>query len=308
MVTKNKVEVFFRANFQIESATSDGIKQYIEEKLIGIKVKSIEVCPTKKKLKAIVTSNLVSILTGTEELAAEDYPRGTSFQNTVKQSDDNIELEKIKKEFTELKAENGRLEKEVKEDKNSLELLQAQLYAVNKQLEAIDMERCSLEGKNENLEKEVEKLRMKVELNEDIKSIPKGPNEENIYMKLEAYEDLLAQKQKQFADEKRILQDNLSAMTLRLIDEQEKVEHIRAKTNQVDEMQRRVEVMTEENTKLLKDIETRGKEIEEKTKELVVVNERVQILQILSNCSCQHGKSIQKQKLFSSAILKIKHD
>ena len=227
MVSKSKIEVLFKSFFQMEKTTNDAIKQYLEDTLLGIKIKTIESFSVKGKTKTLVTSNLVPLLTGSEEYNQEDYQRGTSFINAVKESNETLELSKLKKELAELKIENENLIKELgssKDAKKDIEMLQGAIQGLTKQLEIVDMEKSEIEEENEKLQKEVERLRTKIQLNEEL-NFKKGP-QEDFALKIEAYEELIRQKQQQFVEEKQALQDNISKMALKIIDEQKETEDI----------------------------------------------------------------------------------
>jgi chromosome segregation ATPase len=286
MISKHKVEVIFRTHFQVENTTSDYIKQYLEETLVGIKIKTIETFSVKGKTKALVTSNLISLLTGTEEYNQEDYQRNPSILNTIKKSD----------EIAELKIQNDNLAKKVESHKSiqeTINMLYTQIHCLTEQLGIMDMGKCELENKNAMLEKEVKELRIKVHLNEELKSLMKGP-QEDLFSKMEAYEDLIKQKQKQFADEKQILQDNISTMTLRMLDEQEKTEDIRKKAKLVDEMEQKLKVISDDNERLAHNLKGKELELEKITTQYTECNKQLQALTTNINQKEQQLKDLEE--------------
>ena len=81
MATKKKLEVLFRSYFQTEKNTDVSIKAFLEETISNLKVKSIETYAGKGNVKAVVNSNIVDLLVGTdsaEEGDMMDYKRGKS--------------------------------------------------------------------------------------------------------------------------------------------------------------------------------------------------------------------------------------
>jgi len=288
MVSKSKIEVLFKSYFQVEKITNDAIKQHLEDTLLGIKIKTIEIFSVKNKTKALVTSNLVPLLTGSEEYNQEDYQRATSFINAVKESDETLELSKLKKKLAELKIENENLIKELgssKDAQKDIEMLHGAIQGLKKQLEVVDMEKSEIEGENERLQTEVKKLKIKTQLSEEAnallfkerKSLRKG-SQEDLASKMEAYEELIRQKQEQFLEEKQALEDNISNMTLRLINEQEKTEDIKKKAKLVDEMEQKLKIINDENERLSHDLKAKKLELEKITTQFTESNNRLQLV------------------------------
>ena len=157
VVTKKKLEVLFKAFFQEDKSTDTEIKKLLENKIEGLKIKSIETYPGKGTTKAVVNSNVVDILTGVKEPNAENFmhDKSKSFLGNIHGMHDSIQpvdLEMKEKEIEELKADISKLRNEdEKKFKEITEIFQQQIIEISHEIERLDNEKATVEKQNQGL-------------------------------------------------------------------------------------------------------------------------------------------------------------
>ena len=301
-MSKKRIEALFKANFQVDNVTDQAVKKYLEDAIPGLKIKNIEIYPGKSHNKAVIASNIIDLLMGTDLNAEpEFYGRGQSVsfierpQLDIKTNEDmkeinelGIKLSEAKKEIAKLKEENNKLAKQGSPTKNNEEdvkMLQSQIQGLTSQLEVFDMERCELEEKNNGLEKEIASLKKTIELRTELKEFinDEGDGE---FTRMTSYEKLFSQKQQEFEEEKAILQEKLSSMSVKFLDEQEKNADIKKKVVLAD-------TLIDENKNLKEQNVKQEEEIQEKNKMIEDLNNKIQSLEETIN---KNEENIKKNK------------
>eukprot|EP01022_Parablepharisma_sp_SALTPOND_P014562 TRINITY_DN1994_c0_g1_i1.p1 TRINITY_DN1994_c0_g1~~TRINITY_DN1994_c0_g1_i1.p1 ORF type:complete len:946 (+),score=176.55 TRINITY_DN1994_c0_g1_i1:17851-20688(+) len=306
---KRRLEVLFKAHFQVDKTVDSAIRAYLEETISGIKIKTIETYPTKGSVKAVVTSNIVDLLLGSETTEDSDimeYRRGksVSFMGALpgylsSPSTDSAELEakekeitelglkmsKLKKEMADLKSHNEALEKQLKAAKSQgnfeemVVMFQQQIATLSQQIESVDTEKSKLEQRNKILTQQVQEMTQKLAIRKETQTITGGKGDENVRLQLDALEALISQKQKQFEEEKLALQDKVAAMSLKILAEQEKTEHIIKKAKMADGLEKAVGGLEKEKETLAASLKTKEKEVAAKEKAYNEVAEKAETLE-----------------------------
>jgi DNA repair exonuclease SbcCD ATPase subunit len=229
---KSKVEILFKTHFMIPDITKEGVKSFLEQTIEGLKVKSVEVVPGKTTIKALVNSNLRSLLTeqGSFDYSTEGIDRPNTFcitHNTPKKTQGTFEnigkVQELEELVSELKKKISDAKNQESETITTIETYQQQLNNTSIIIEQLDIEKGRLEEENNSLRKEVERLSARLE-NRAKAKISEVVVNSDLSKELKALEDLLEQKTKEYEDDKRMLQDQIGLMSLKLLAEKDKAE------------------------------------------------------------------------------------
>eukprot|EP00829_Urostomides_striatus_P018460 TRINITY_DN6696_c0_g1_i1.p1 TRINITY_DN6696_c0_g1~~TRINITY_DN6696_c0_g1_i1.p1 ORF type:complete len:214 (-),score=70.29 TRINITY_DN6696_c0_g1_i1:40-681(-) len=185
--SKKKLEVLFKAIFQADKATESEIRKFLESTIDGIKIKTVEIFPGKAGAKAVVTSNVVDLLTGEtkpEDSSPGNYVRmkSQSFMGALPglpSGPDPIELEMREKEIQQLSSELSKLKKELADAKKELanskknsavpsqdiaQMFQQQITNMSQEVERLDNEKTKVEKLNKALKEQIEELKQKIDV------------------------------------------------------------------------------------------------------------------------------------------------
>ncbi len=287
--TKKKLEVLFKANFPALDKPSDSaIRTYLEGAIVGIKIRSIETYAGKGSVKAVVTSNIADMLTGSESTEDSEsfnsgyvrgksmsvlgsipgfVPPGTDSSSDAKElaerskeaSDLRLQLRKLEAEFDTMKKRSEQQTKSAEEAAAEMnKMLQEQVGVLSRQLESVDNEKSRLEHLNRELSVKTQDQEQRLAIRRAT-SMP-GSAASGTIGQLEAMEELVSNNKKKFEDEKQELQDKLAMMSIKLLSEQEKTETIIFKSNKADNLEKAVTALEKEKQELAANLHTKETE------------------------------------------------
>jgi len=298
----NKVEVLFKTYLSIPDPTKEGVKFFLEQTIEGLKVKLTEIVPGKTRIKALVTSNLLSLLTGqiSFEDAAENSDRAKSFfvaRNTPRNNQGALESKA--KKVHELESLVSKLRKEISDAKSKeldtksmFETFQEQLNNTSVKIEQLDIEKERLEEENNSLKEEVEKLTARLENREKTKAKISGiVADSDLSKELEALEELLEQRTKEYEDDKRTLQDQLGLMSLKILAERDRADDFIKKAEMTETLQFAIAPLEAENKSLREELDAKQEEFAAKEK---AIKESEEVLEKLKKENKDHSKKISK--------------
>lgn len=269
---KSKVEVIFKTFFNIPDPTKEGIKSFLEEAIEGLKVKSADVVPGKNNMKALVTSNLGSLLVDQEALDESTSPSEGSRDSPMLRlgmpsRKQQVALEEKDREITDLQLQLGKLRKDLSEAMNreaelviQVETFQEQLGGTSSRIEAVEHERSRLEEENNLLKDEVDRLMTRLE-NRSLANITEDSTEADLGMQVKALEDLLEQRTRELNEDKKALQGQLGLMSLKILTEKDRADMFINKAEMYDSLEQSVAPMEAENKNLKEELVMRAGEM-----------------------------------------------
>lgn len=287
---KKKLEVLFKAFFQADKTSEAEIRKFLEGKIDGIKIKSIETFTGKTGVRAVVTSNVVDILTGeikTEDSSPGNYVRmkSQSFMGGfpgLPTGPDPIELEMKEKEIQQLSSELSKIKKELADAKKEVDeckkhppipmqdisqMFQQQITDMSHQVETLDNEKTKLDKINKALKDQIDELKQKLEMrNEADAKFKGGDNTNKSRAQADAAEALLLDKQKQFKEEKEVLEDKLAQLNLKVMLAQESSDKIAKEAELGRTLKESVGELQKEKDRLAKELQEKIEQIENEQK------------------------------------------
>jgi len=297
---KSKIEVLFKTIFLIKDPSKDEVKSFLEQTIEGLKVKSIEVHPGKSSYKALVSSNLITLLTGQESF--DDTTAGAERTKSFFVSNSSSLMREApvslkEKESGEMGALVSKLRKELSDAKNkeaelrsSIELFQEQLNSTSAKIEELDCEKERLEGDKKLLKDEIERLTARLEARARA-NISEGTSDSDLSKELAALEDILETKTKEYEEDKRTLQDQLGLMSLKILAERDRSDQFIKKAEIAEALEQSIAPLEAENKSLKETLEAKNGEFAEKEK---LLQENTKELEKLKNESKDQLKKIGK--------------
>jgi chromosome segregation ATPase len=275
----SKVEVLFKAVFMMQDPSKDGVKSFLEQTIEGLKVKSTEVHSGKTSYKALVSSNLITLITGQDSFddTTAGVERTKTFYvagNSSLMKETPVSLEEKEKELSEMGASVSKLRKELSDAKNkeaeltsTMEIFQEQLNHTSVRIGELDNEKGRLEEDNKILKEEIERLNMKIETK--TRAIFSGGEEDSDLSKEHAaLETMFKIKIKEYEEDKRTLQDQIGLMSLKILAEKDRADQFIKKAEMAEVLQQSVAPLEAENKSLKETSEAKDEEMAEKERRL----------------------------------------
>eukprot|EP00826_Nyctotherus_ovalis_P063777 TRINITY_DN9354_c0_g10_i1.p1 TRINITY_DN9354_c0_g10~~TRINITY_DN9354_c0_g10_i1.p1 ORF type:complete len:414 (-),score=170.20 TRINITY_DN9354_c0_g10_i1:47-1288(-) len=309
---KKKIDLVFSTKLSVTDPTEESIRSYLENNIVGIKIKSLKLHYIKNAANVIVKSNVLDLLFGTTRSTLPSIAMQSSLimPSTAEDEEASRLREQLKKVNEELKTSEGmsvllkekmheidqlkskveNLSKEVKETKsadkktapNIAQLLSAQIQSLTEQIGAADMERYRLEQENNKLKERIKQYVDKEKLDETIKSKVGGmtaKDKASAEKMAKALKDLIQEKQVELEklhrerDEARLVQEEkVLSLTQRLTKNKEKVKTLSKEIGKIESLEKKISELEAENEKL-------GEEVREKRKIVEELNGKVAVLQ-----------------------------
>lgn len=256
-----KIEVLFKTMITVNNVEEAALKTTLEDMFPGLKTKGIKVYGKDANIKALVSSNIHSILEGEDE--SYSGRRNTSVYRPkalADPADTSNEVEELKERVKELEKElaNGRASQEMEQ------LFQEQVALSSRQIEKLDIEKNALESQNKKLRTQVEELSRKLSIRVEAKTIKTHRNGSDVSSEVAALEKLIAKREKEFETEKRELQDKVNVMSLKLINENEESRRLVERANKVESLENALSILQTEQKILSDCIHEKEKAIKEK--------------------------------------------
>jgi hypothetical protein len=196
---KKRVEVLFKMIIQTEKTEEAALKAILEKIIPGLKTKSVKVFAKDSNIKAVVSSNMLSLVSGESDFFRANRPSLV---------EDSKEVEKLRLRIKELEEQLIK-NKELKKSSLDTEgMFQEQVTWLSKQIELLDVEKNNLETNNRALKEKVEELSQKLSIRTEAKITGSSKNNDS-EDELAALERHIAKKQKEFEMEKTALQDSV---------------------------------------------------------------------------------------------------
>eukprot|EP00826_Nyctotherus_ovalis_P054711 TRINITY_DN7188_c0_g1_i6.p1 TRINITY_DN7188_c0_g1~~TRINITY_DN7188_c0_g1_i6.p1 ORF type:complete len:781 (+),score=245.12 TRINITY_DN7188_c0_g1_i6:734-3076(+) len=250
-----KVEVLFKTMVLVNSIEEAALKTTLEDMFPGLKTKSIKVYAKDANIKAMVSSNIHTILEGEDESSSKR--RNTSIHRPkviADPIDTSNEVKELRMRVMELEKQlaTGRVSQEMEQ------LFQEQVALSSRQIEKLDVEKNALENQNKKLKTLVEELSRKLSIRTEAKITNDHKSE------VAALEKLIAKREKEFETEKRELQDKVNAMSLKLINEREESKKLVQQASKVEPLENSVSTLRAEQKVLSDCILEKERTIKEK--------------------------------------------
>jgi len=229
---KKKVEVLFKAMIQTGKTDEAGVKATLEEVVPGLKTKSVKVFVKDSNIKAVVSSNILSLVSGESDFSTTCESASLRVNRPL-MIQGSKEIEKLKQRIKELE-DQSKKDNELKRDSLDMgDMFQEQVTLLSKQIEKLDVEKNALENKNRELKAKVEEFSLKLAIRAEAKTTGNSKNNDR-KDELAALEKYIAKKQKEFEMEKTAMQDKINAMSLKLINEKGEGSKLIEKSNKVE--------------------------------------------------------------------------
>ncbi len=281
--TKKKLEVLFRAKFDIDRVTDAAIKAFLEESIAGLRVKSLETYEAKGGTKAVVSSNLLEILLdperrppasvaklvstvighyspnnptlleqtpGGEDEDKENDPRRMNRLARAEVAEAvKTELEKLKRELSESQAKLLVCDKKGKASEEILELFKVQVASMSKQIEELDNEKSKLDKQNKLMLGQLQELKQQLAVRNEAKALLKSVKMQDEYLinsQTELLESLLVQKQQAFDQERKDFENRFADMSMRILSAHERGDSLEKKAVLAEKLGKEVNLLRKE--------------------------------------------------------------
>jgi DNA repair exonuclease SbcCD ATPase subunit len=333
--TKKRMEVLFKVDCPSDKTTEHGIKEYLTHKIAGLHIKQIDIFEAKTVGKALVTSNILELLTGAsdEDFQASRHGKSVSFMGALpgftagpsaldmeikekELAEQGVELSKARKEALELKGELSRMTKELAELKGSKKpgmspeeikaIFETQIAEMANNIETLDNDKTKLEKELAKKNAEIQELSQKVQLRSETKSMIGGKGqrqEESARQQIEAMEALMLQKHKLHEEEKAHIQENLGQISLKMLAETERANIYETKAKQYDQLQTINDKLTKERDGLLTQLQGKDEQLQQQHREGLEAMKKAESLKV--NVAAQENTIATLQKQLKECSIQL---
>ena len=266
MESKSK-EILSKSEGEVHSLSKDDIRQYLEERIPNLSITEIKF--DEKDNNVIITANVMKLLK-----SHLNESHSNSISNT-----------KI-----------GILEEKNCETNNIAKIFEKQIKHLSSQLEIMDSERERLEDKNVKLTDEICSLKKSMfgkckRVATEDQSVETG--------------DLISEREKKLEMEKLLLQDRVSALTIKIISIEESKNNKENLEKSIETMKERINKLEEENTNYKKEINSLKTQLYEKSEELLKIIKDEYEEEFIKNAKviAEQNKTIEELK--AKALLMV---
>lgn len=291
---RKKLEVLFKTDFPVDKSTNIEIKEFLEKTIPQIAIKNIEIVAGKNTVKALVTSNILNLLTGTKT-SSEEGDLGSKRRATVMgilpgAADllATAKLEEKEKEIAQLQAEIGKLKEELDKEKSSstqtMATFQEQLMNQMKLIQESDDKVKQLESQLADLKDFRDST--KAEMSNSGETDP-----------VKAMEVVMLEKKKQYEEEKANLEENIARMSLKVMEVKEQMEKMEQQAKLGVTLQETVAKLDTENEEMRKQMRIKEEELNANISKMAEQKKNIETMKAeFSSEKEQRDKKIAQQE------------
>jgi len=246
-----KFEALFRIEYIIDKSQETDLKKFLESEIKNLKVSNIELYPAAQVLKAIVGSNLKSLIP----------PKDQDYQSM------SIELSKLKTQLASQTTKNLAPKDEV------MKMFQEQIMQMSQQLGEIDNERTKLTNENKLLMQKITDLTLELAKAQTPKAILDESGSSSPSKRISNLENKLKQQESAINEERVMMQENMNQLSAKLVD-------MMAKNNQLEMQLKKGGSPIKGDPLFDKDKEALVKELQQKNQELEIRRSNVKNLTV----------------------------